>query len=40
MGVLYGAFGSYRLGLALLAAVALSAAAFTWGPVKRMAHTA
>lgn len=38
MGALYGALGSYRIGLALLAVVALGAAAFTWGPVKRMAH--
>lgn len=40
MGVLYGSFGSYRLGLLLLAAAAIGAAAFTWGPVKRMALTA
>lgn len=40
MGVLYGSLGSYQIGLALLAVVALSAAAFTWGPVRRMAHTA
>ncbi len=37
MGGLYGSFGTYWLGLALLAAVAVGAAAFTWGPVKRMA---
>jgi len=37
MGALYGSFGSYRVGLILLGAVALGAAAFTWGPVR---HTA
>lgn len=35
MGVLYGSFGSYRIGLLLLAAVAFGAAALTWGPVRR-----
>ncbi len=35
MGVLYGTFGNYRIGLLLLAAVAFGAAALTWGPVRR-----
>lgn len=37
MGVLYGSFGSYRVGLLLLGAVAFGAAALTWGPVRRTA---
>lgn len=36
MGALYGSFGNYRIGLLLLAAVALGAAALTWWPVRRM----
>ncbi|MGZ4557379.1 MAG: MFS transporter [Mycobacteriaceae bacterium] len=38
MGALYGSFGNYRIGLLLLAVVALGAAALTWWPVKRMAQ--
>ncbi|MGZ6770672.1 MAG: MFS transporter [Mycobacteriaceae bacterium] len=38
MGALYGSFGNYRIGLLLLAVVALCAAALTWWPVKRMAQ--
>ncbi len=40
MGAVYGRYGDYTLGLALLAAVALAAAAFTWGPVRRSARDA
>lgn len=39
MGVIYGQFGDYRLGLALLAVVALGTAGFAWGPVRRAVHT-
>ena len=39
MGVIYGRVGDYSLGLALLAAVALGTAAFTWWPVRRAART-
>jgi len=39
MGVIYGRVGDYSLGLALLAAVALGTAAFTWWPVRRSART-
>lgn len=35
MGVIFGRFGDYSLGLALLAVVALGTAAFTWWPVRR-----
>ncbi|MGZ4519343.1 MAG: MFS transporter [Mycobacteriaceae bacterium] len=38
MGALYGSFGNYRIGLLLLAVVALGAAALTWWPVKRTAQ--
>lgn len=37
MGALYGQFDDYSIGLGLLAAVALAAAVFTWGPVRRAA---
>lgn len=37
MGLLYGALGSYTVGFVLLVAVALAAAALTWGPVRRTA---
>jgi NNP family nitrate/nitrite transporter-like MFS transporter len=37
MGTVYGRYGDYTLGLALLALVALAMAAFTWGPVRRSA---
>lgn len=35
MGVLYGALGSYMIGLVLLGVIAFGAAALTWGPVRR-----
>lgn len=35
MGLLYGRYASYSIGLALLAVVALGTAAFTWWPVRR-----
>lgn len=35
MGVIYGRFDDYSLGLVLLAVVALGTAAFTWWPVRR-----
>lgn len=38
MGVIYGRYGDYSLGLALLAVVALGTAAFTWWPVRRSAR--
>lgn len=34
MGLLYGRYGDYTLGLVLLAVVALGTAAFTWWPVR------
>jgi len=37
MGLIFGLLGSYGLGLALLAIVALGTAAFTWWPVRRAA---
>ncbi len=37
MGGLYGALGSYWIGLVLLGAVAFGAAALTWGPARRTA---
>ena len=37
MGVLYGRYGDYSLGLALLSVVAAGTAAFTWWPVRRSA---
>ncbi|HST65227.1 MAG TPA: MFS transporter [Mycobacteriales bacterium] len=38
MGVIYGRYGDYTLGLVLLAVVALGTAAFTWWPVRRSAR--
>ena len=40
MGTVYGWYGDYTVGLALLALVALGMAAFTWGPVRRSARAA
>ena len=39
MGALYGATGSYGIGLLLLALVALAAAAYTWLVLRRDART-
>ncbi len=39
MGAIYGATGSYRIGLLLLALVALAAAAYTWLVMRREART-
>lgn len=39
MGALYGATGSYTIGLLLLAVVALAAAAYTWLVLRREART-
>lgn len=39
MGLVYGRYGDYSLGLILLAVVALGTAAFTWWPVRRSART-
>jgi len=40
MGVLYGRYGDYSIGLVLLSLVALGTAAFTWWPVRRSAKAA
>jgi len=40
MGIVYGRYGDYTLGLALLALVALGMAAFAWGPVRRSTRAA
>ena len=39
MGAIYGATGSYAIGLLLLAVVALAAAAYTWLVLRREART-
>ena len=39
MGAVYGATGSYRIGLLLLGVVALTAAAYTWFVMRREART-
>jgi MFS transporter, NNP family, nitrate/nitrite transporter len=39
MGAVYGATGSYRIGLLLLGVVALAAAAYTWFVMRREART-
>lgn len=39
MGLVYGRYGDYGIGLALLSAVALATAAFTWWPVRRQVRS-
>ena len=38
MGIVYGRYGDYTLGLALLSLFALGMAAYTWWPVRRSTH--
>jgi NNP family nitrate/nitrite transporter-like MFS transporter len=40
MGVIYGLYNDYSLGLVLLALAALGTAAFTWWPVRRAVRAA